>query len=822
MNRKQTRYVHRQPRYQSLEERRLLAVGLQSPYQPLDVNIDLAVDAQDARDVIGILQTGHAAADVSINATGMFADVSGDNHVTPLDALRIINHLDRQSPTIAAKLIHDSGGDGVQRYDLVTQELGLHVRTRGINELQVLINDLAISQFRMVDHGEDFLLTSSMIESALGAPLSDGVQTIELRDRESEFRCAFEVVLDRTSPQPIFYAADPVYQQQGTRLVIGFDEPIRSGVPLSADNIRVQRADSEHVIEIKAVRELASDRLAIEFNEAIANGLYKIKFIESLQDVAGNQLTNPLPTIEVDRYFTFDVDPSSQLVTVEAVAPTISVQWDRAVQNAVIETSPGPTVASRAYGILHTVIYDAWSAYDPRAISTTIRDQLQRPDDENTLENKRVAISYAAHSVLVDLFPTQRERFDLLMHQLGLDPSADPNNATTAVGIGRRMAAELLAVRHEDGSNQLGNSVDGAVGVPYSDVSGYVAANQAGISSIVDRWTPEFVPIDVSPVQADHLRTQQYLTPHWGAVAPFAVADLDSLRPPPPEPFLLVDGTVDMSSKTITLEDGQVLAISRALIGTVINPKFIQQAEDLVEISSQLTDQQKLIAEFWEDGGNTSFPPGTWMTFGQFVSARDRHTLDQDVAMFFALGNAVMDAGIATWEAKRFYDYARPVRAIRSLGHLGLIGDFDVDRQVWVIDAWNPGEGTQRQPATDFLTYQSPGSDPSPPFAEYTSGHSSFSAAGATILELFTGSETFGATISLPAGSSRFEPEVVPDEATTLSWQTFRQAANEAGVSRIYGGIHFADGDLQGRQLGDRVGRVVWDRVQALLHGGAE
>ena len=82
---------------------------------------------------------------------------------------------------------------------------------------------------------------------------------------------------------------------------------------------------------------------------------------------------------------------------------------------------------------------------------------------------------------------------------------------------------------------------------------------------------------------------------------------------------------------------------------------------------------------------------GTFMTFGEFVSARDNHSIDEDAVMFFALANSVFDAGIATWEAKLFYDYVRPVRAIRDLGELGLIGTYNArvgrlhDRR---MDSW--------------------------------------------------------------------------------------------------------------------------------------
>ncbi|WP_019507819.1 vanadium-dependent haloperoxidase [Pleurocapsa sp. PCC 7319] len=514
-----------------------------------------------------------------------------------------------------------------------------------------------------------------------------------------------------------------------------------------------------------------------------------------------------------------ELDSETQLVTVDDPTPTVSVLWDRAVQQAVINTSPGPTVASRAYAIVHTAMFDAWAAYDPQAISTQLEDDLQRPTAEITDANKSEAMSYSAYRVLTTLFPDQVAIFDELMQELGLDPNNTTTDTTTAAGIGNVSATALLEFRTQDGSNQLGNDPNGTLGVPYSDISGYQPINQLGETINIEHWTPERVPIDSQPGEEESI--QEFLTPQWGEVIPFGLESGDQLRPEAPEPFLLVDGEVDLEAQTITLPNGSVLPISKDLIGTVINPEFIAQAEQVVNTSANLTDEQKLIAEFWEDGGGTAFPPGTWMTFGQFVSARDEHSLDDDAKLFFSLGNAVFDAGIATWEAKKFYDYTRPVRLIRDLGELGLIGEFNEELGGYAIEAWSgPGEGTKTILATDFLTYQTPGSHPSPPFAEYTSGHSSFSAAGAGILELFTGRDDFGATVTFEPGESRFEPQVTPQQDVTLAWETFTAAADEAGISRIYGGIHFEDGDLNGRTLGQEVAHEVWEEAQFYIQGG--
>ncbi len=215
------------------------------------------------------------------------------------------------------------------------------------------------------------------------------------------------------------------------------------------------------------------------------------------------------------------------------------------------------------------------------------------------------------------------------------------------------------------------------------------------------------------------------------------------------------------------------------------------------------------------------------MFFGQKVGEQATPDLDADVARFFGLGNAVMDAGIATWEAKYVYDYVRPVRAVRELGELGLIGVENGDGD-FEIEAWGGvGQGTQTILAKDFITYQTPGENPSPPFPEFTSGHSAFSASAAALLGLLSGSDDFvlgdgsvGLSVTFAPGDSRFEPDVTPGSETTLTWLTFSDAADEAGESRLYGGIHFEEGDIFGRDLGEAIGQSVFDRMQFFLNGG--
>lgn len=436
--------------------------------------------------------------------------------------------------------------------------------------------------------------------------------------------------------------------------------------------------------------------------------------------------------------------------------------WDEAAQQAVRNTNPGPTIASRAYGMVHTAMFDAWAAYDPEAIATQLGDSLQRPQAENTTLNKSEAMSYAAYRTLVDLFPDQMELFNRVMLELGYDPSLASSDTDTPEGIGTVSADALLNFRLNDGSNQLNG---------YADTTGYQPVNSADEIVDLNRWQPLR-----QPLEDPNGTVQKFLTPQWGEVIPFALESGDQFRPPAPVPT------------------------DTAL--------FQQRVGEILNISANLTDEQKIIAEFWEDGAGTSFPPGSWMTFGQFVSERDANTLDEDIKMFFPLGNAVFDAGIAAWDAKEFYDYVRPITGVREL--------FDGQE----VFAWGgPGEGTQLIDGSEWQPYQRT-ETPTPPFAEYVSGHSTFSGAAAEILLRATGSDDFGGSFTAEPGSSIFEPGVTPTQEVTLSWPTFSDAANESGISRLYGGIHFTEGDMQGRILGREVGAEVWEEAQSFINGG--
>lgn len=177
--------------------------------------------------------------------------------------------------------------------------------------------------------------------------------------------------------------------------------------------------------------------------------------------------------------------------------------------------------------------------------------------------------------------------------------------------------------------------------------------------------------------------------------------------------------------------------------------------------------------------------------------------LDDDVKLFFALGNA----GIACWDCKIAYASVRPITVTHTL--------FRGQK----VTAWaGSGLGAKKINGEEWQPYQ-PLTVVTPAFPEFCSGHSTFSAA-AEVLKADTGSDHFGASVTLKASSSRVEPGRVPAQGVVLTWPTFA-AASEAGLSCRYGGIHFESGDLCGRQIGRQVGALVWKKAVSDFQGAA-
>ncbi|MGZ4961482.1 MAG: vanadium-dependent haloperoxidase [Limisphaerales bacterium] len=447
-------------------------------------------------------------------------------------------------------------------------------------------------------------------------------------------------------------------------------------------------------------------------------------------------------------------------------ADSLVTDWNAATLQAIRITKPGPPMVARMLAVVQTCEYEAWAAYDANAVGTRLGASLRRPAAERIEANKQKAISYAAYRALADLFPTQKPMADSLMLSMGFDPNDATTDTSTPAGIGNVAATTVLEFRHHDGANQLGDLHAGA----YSDYSGYTPVNTP--DQIVDpnRWQP----LRVSDGHGGYI-IQKFVAPFWYNVIPFAMPTSSVFRPDAP----------------IRYPHGQ----------------YIAQAEALIHLSETLDDRTKMIAEYWADGPNSELPPGHWNLFAQVISKRDHMSLDDDVKLFFALDNAMLDASIAVWECKRVYDSERPITAIRFL------------KKGKKIRAWaGPFQGVKVINGEDWNPYQ-PANVVTPAFAEYCSGHSAFSAAGAEVLKQFTGSDVFNHSVTLAAGSSKVEPGVVPAANLSLTWATFSDAADEAGMSRRYGGIHFEQGDLNSRMLGRQIGNACFAHAQQYWTG---
>lgn len=451
--------------------------------------------------------------------------------------------------------------------------------------------------------------------------------------------------------------------------------------------------------------------------------------------------------------------------TATATAPlppdNVVVQWNDQMLLAFQLSNTAPTVAARALGVLHTSIFDAWAAYDEKAVGTRLGGTLRRPAAERTEANKNAAISYAAYRTLLDLFPAQKDSYDALMASLNLDPANTSEDPATPAGIGNLASAANIAFRHTDGSNQRGDLNPGA----YSDYTSYMPVNDVATINDPNCWQPLLQP---------NGQPQVFTTPHWGLVKTFAIGDDTPQRkrifPKPP--------------KKVPVK------------------AYTTQAQEILDLSAALDDRTKTIGAYWIDKAFTVTPPGHWALFAQFVSRRDRHTVDDDVKMFFALGNAELDASVEVWDIKRRYDSVRPISAIHYL--------FKGKN----VNAWaGPGLGTQSILGENWKTYIA-----TPPFAEYISGHSTFSATGAEVLHKFTKSTKFGMTVTVPPGFTTIEANV-PAQPVTFFWKTFLDAAGDAGMSRRYGGIHFKDGDLQARAIGKTIGGLAFKKAQQYITG---
>lgn len=515
--------------------------------------------------------------------------------------------------------------------------------------------------------------------------------------------------------------------------------------------------------------------------------------------------------------------------------------------------------------------------------------------------------------------------FDSLMTAMGYDRSftSTQYQSGSPAALGNYLAQCMLDAGLNDGSNEQDNYAN----LFYEEFNPPLLPVVPGNPDIIDpnRFQPLGLKTFVD--QGGNVfatGVPPFLSPEWGRVAAFALSpeDLtvqirdgdtyDIYHDPGPPPFIdpnaATTGTGDYQwafeivstwSSHLDPTDGVLWDISPASIGN--NPPLPTTIEEMkafydfenggdqsrgrslnpytgLPYEPQIVprgDYTRVLAEFWADGPDSETPPGHWFTILNYVSDhplfekryRGRgeilDDLEWDVKSYLALGGAVHDAAVSAWSVKGWYDYVRPISAIRYMADQGQCTDPSkanyavngihlIDGLIETVNAGDPLEGLNgenvgkiklmgwRGPdyvidpnvddagvgwilAENWWPYQRP-TFVTPPFAGYVSGHSTFSRAAAEVMTAITGDEYF------PGGMGEFHAptneflvfEDGPSVDVTLQWATYRDASDQTSLSRIWGGIHPPVDDIPGRHMGIDIGQDAMALAERYFLGLAE
>lgn len=513
---------------------------------------------------------------------------------------------------------------------------------------------------------------------------------------------------------------------------------------------------------------------------------------------------------------------------------------------------------------------------------------------------------------------------DDLFIALGYDAAIDDldyRNGSFAA-LGNYLADEIINFGLQDGANES-NEYENQYYVPVNEPLLLETYEEDNDLQDPNRWQPLafdiFVDQSGNPFPGN---TPDFLSPEWGEVIPFSLKkkDLQILNngfdsyvyndpgaPPaiqnsnedgfndpykwnfalvaswsshldPADPTLIdisprAFGNVDLESYPETFQEYQSFYdfMEGGDIGNghAFNPVTLQPyAPQLV----RRADYARVLAEFWADGPDSETPPGHWFTILNYVSDHPMtikriggqgevvSDLEWDVKSYLALGGAMHDSAVNTWGIKGYYDYIRPISAIRYMAWKGQSSDatlpgYDpqglplIPGRIELIDAGDPLAGAANEnvgkikiygwkgpdfindPATDvagvdwilgtrWWPYQRP-TFVTPPFAGYVSGHSTFSRAAAEVLTMFTGDPFF------PGGLGVFDIEQNnflvfeqgPTESFALQWATYRDASEQTSLSRIWGGIHPPVDDIPGRIMGNKIGKEAYNLASQYFNG---
>jgi len=591
--------------------------------------------------------------------------------------------------------------------------------------------------------------------------------------------------------------------------------------------------------------------------------------------------------------------------SIEPSSHSIARQWNDELLEAIRRDFARPTVHARNLFHVSIAMWDAWAAYDPLAKNYLHTEKADAPDIASA---RAETLSYATYRILSARFSGSPgatialASFDARMSELGYDPDDTGTDGESPSALGNRIASTVLAFGAADGSNEENDFAN----QHYEPVNPALFPALPGNPSIEDpnRWQPLVLEFFVDQAGIPFpLGVPEFLSPEWGRVTPFALTETDRTirydgdfeywlyHDPGAPPYLIEGDEGDEAyrsgfeqvlewSALLDPADGVMIDIGPGARGNnalgtndgqgrPMNPKTgLPYPENIVPAG----DYYRVLAEFWADGPDSETPPGHWFTIANTVSDHPDlvkrlegegpvvDDLEWDVKLYLALAGAVHDSAVAAWGAKGWYDYLRPISAIRYMAsngqssdpdlpsyhpdgirlvpgrvelltpesiapgerHAHLAGRFGVNVGKVAARAWR-GPRFIDDPETstagvgwilveNWWPYQRP-TFVTPPFAGYVSGHSTFSRAAAEVMTQFTGDAYF------PGGVGEFLAprdeflvfEDGPSVDVNLQWATYRDASDETSLSRIYGGIHPTADDIPGRLMGAVIGPDAFD-----------
>ncbi|MFT4865083.1 MAG: hypothetical protein ACI9CV_001434 [Ilumatobacter sp.] len=561
-------------------------------------------------------------------------------------------------------------------------------------------------------------------------------------------------------------------------------------------------------------------------------------------------------------------------------APSVTRVWIDEALDAIRLDFPAPTVHARNLHHLSAAMWDVWANYDDGSTTTLFVDAPRNAGDVEAARTDAITFAahrLLSHRYDISLGRTETaQALDAQLNELcGVDADFVPDSESAA-GFGLSVADQIIADTFDDGSLESTRYED----VNYNPVNEPLAVSESGTAlADPDRWQPLILEKALSqnglPIPAG---AQTFIGSNWGDVIPFAIAPAADGPPidPGPPPFFADTSTADKyrDSALAVVEASGALQTGLATAdigpggrgnstlgtddgnGYDVNPAT---GEPYASNIADVADWARVIAEYWADGPTSETPPGHWNTISNGVSdvlfadndqanfdGTSVGRLEWDVKLAVSVNGALHDAAIAAWGAKAHYDSVRPISMIRFLGQNGDLPLVPGLSEVITAESSAPGErhdaladhlgeiainawigapsipevytsGVDWIRAVDWVPYQRP-TFVTPAFAAYVSGHSAFSRAAAEVLAGVTGSEYFPggmATHTVAAGDLLHEAG--PSADVELQWATYFDASDDAGRSRIYGGIHITADDYAGRVIGSEVGLEALAKARTLF-----